>query len=89
MNGAGSSAVPPEVLALARDAILPAAIEVAGWAIITRNGWRRRASSFRPRRARMKLNLRNMWARMAMTRADVQTFHGMLRQIIRHRDGGS
>jgi tRNA/rRNA methyltransferase len=31
----------------------------------------------------MKLNLRNMWARLNLTRADVQTLHGMLRQIAR------
>ena len=29
----------------------------------------------------MKGNLRNMWARLCLTRAEVQTFHGMLRQI--------
>lgn len=29
----------------------------------------------------MRLNLRNMWARLNLTRAEVQTFHGMLRQI--------
>jgi tRNA/rRNA methyltransferase len=29
----------------------------------------------------MKANLRNMWGRLALTRAEVQTFHGMLRQI--------
>jgi len=29
----------------------------------------------------MKGNLRNMWARLGLTRAEVQTFHGMLRQI--------
>ena len=34
----------------------------------------------------MKQNLRNLWSRMALTRADVQTFHGMLRQIVRKRD---
>jgi len=32
----------------------------------------------------MKLSLRNMWARLGLTRAEVQTFHGMLRQIARH-----
>jgi tRNA/rRNA methyltransferase len=31
----------------------------------------------------MRLALRNMWARLHLTRADVQTFHGMLRQIAR------
>ncbi len=29
----------------------------------------------------MQANLRGMWARLALTRAEVQTFHGMLRQI--------
>lgn len=29
----------------------------------------------------MKLNLRNMWSRLGLTRAEAQTFHGMLRQI--------
>lgn len=32
---------------------------------------------------RMKLNLRNMWARLTLTRAEVQTLHGMLRQLLR------
>ena len=31
--------------------------------------------------AGMKLSLRNMWTRLSLTRAEVQTFHGMLRQI--------
>jgi tRNA/rRNA methyltransferase len=31
--------------------------------------------------ANMRLNLRNMWGRLALTKAEVQTFHGMLRQI--------
>jgi len=30
---------------------------------------------------RRTLNLRNMWARLGLTRAEVQTLHGMLRQI--------
>ena len=29
----------------------------------------------------MKANLRNMWGRLGLTRAEVQTVHGMLRQI--------
>ncbi|MCC6863783.1 MAG: RNA methyltransferase [Rhodobacteraceae bacterium] len=37
---------------------------------------------FPPDKAKvMKLNLRNMWARLGLTQAEVQTFHGMLRQI--------
>ncbi|MBO6884730.1 MAG: RNA methyltransferase [Marivita sp.] len=34
----------------------------------------------------MKLNLRNMWSRMPLTRADVQTLHGVLRQMVRWKD---
>ncbi|WP_198672104.1 RNA methyltransferase [Pseudogemmobacter bohemicus] len=30
----------------------------------------------------MRLNLRNMWGRLGLTRAEVQTLHGMLRQIL-------
>jgi len=33
----------------------------------------------------MRLNLRNMWARLPLTRADVQALHGMLRQLLRNR----
>ncbi len=33
----------------------------------------------------MRRNLRNMWSRFGLTRAEVQTLHGMLRQIIRSR----
>ncbi|MFD1913756.1 RNA methyltransferase [Halodurantibacterium flavum] len=35
--------------------------------------------------AGMKINLRNMWSRMPLTRADVQTLHGILRQMVRRR----
>ncbi|XDA96679.1 RNA methyltransferase [Sulfitobacter sp. LCG007] len=31
----------------------------------------------------MKINLRNMWSRMPLTRADVQMLHGILRQLLR------
>ncbi|WP_375172989.1 RNA methyltransferase [Pseudooceanicola sp.] len=31
----------------------------------------------------MKLNLRNLWSRMPLTRADVQTLHGVMRQMVR------
>lgn len=33
--------------------------------------------------ANMKLNLRNLWSRMSLTRSDVQILHGMLRQLTR------
>ena len=31
----------------------------------------------------MKLTLRNLWSRMALTQADTRIFHGMLRQLTR------
>ena len=31
----------------------------------------------------MKVNLRNMWSRMRLTRADVQMLHGIMRQMVR------
>ncbi|MCE0503826.1 RNA methyltransferase [Roseivivax sp. GX 12232] len=36
----------------------------------------------------MKLNLRNLWSRMPLTRSDVQTLHGILRQMVRWKDRG-
>lgn len=38
--------------------------------------------------AGMKTNLRNLWSRMPMTRADVQVFHGILRQMVRWKERG-
>ena len=35
----------------------------------------------------LRTNLRNMWSRMPMTRADVQLLHGALRQLVRGRGG--
>jgi tRNA/rRNA methyltransferase len=36
--------------------------------------------------ASMKLNLRNMWSRLPLTRADVQMLHGMMRQMVRWKE---
>ena len=36
--------------------------------------------------ANMKINLRNLWSRMPLTRADVQMLQGALRQLIRGKD---
>jgi len=36
----------------------------------------------------MKMNLRNMWSRMPLTRADVQILHGMMRQMVRWKERG-
>ncbi len=38
--------------------------------------------------AAMKMNLRNLWSRMPLTRADVQVFHGILRQMVRWKERG-
>ncbi|MFV0513084.1 MAG: RNA methyltransferase [Jhaorihella sp.] len=38
----------------------------------------------------MKLNLRNLWSRMRLTRADVRMLHGIMRQMVRWKmRGGS
>ncbi|MGH1425798.1 MAG: RNA methyltransferase [Pseudooceanicola sp.] len=36
----------------------------------------------------MKINLRNLWSRMALTRADVQMLHGVMRQMVRWKERG-
>jgi tRNA/rRNA methyltransferase len=76
-----ASAMPPEVLML------------AGGELASRADVGRLADHFEERlelagfffplakAPHMKANLRNMWARLNLTRAEVQTFHGMLRQI--------
>lgn len=34
----------------------------------------------------MKMNLRNLWSRMPLTRADVQMLHGIMRQMVRWKE---
>lgn len=42
---------------------------------------------FPPEKAEgMKINLRNLWSRMQMTRADVQMLHGIMRQMVRWKE---
>ena len=36
----------------------------------------------------MKANLRNLWSRLPLTRADVQMLHGILRQMVRWKECG-
>ena len=44
---------------------------------------------FPPEKAEgMKINLRNMWSRMRLTRADVQMLHGIMRQMVRWKERG-
>ncbi|KJZ20213.1 RNA methyltransferase [Loktanella sp. S4079] len=38
--------------------------------------------------ANMKLNLRNLWSRMPLTRADAQMLHGIMRQMVRWKERG-
>lgn len=38
--------------------------------------------------ANMKVNLRNLWSRMPLTRADVQVLHGIMRQMVRWKEKG-
>lgn len=73
--------VPPEVMELART-------EFASGLEVEKLGdhfeQRLEAAGFFYPEAKvpgMKQALRNMWSRLNLTRADVQTFHGMLRQI--------
>lgn len=49
-----------------------------------------RAGLFFPenKAAGMKLVMRNMWARLDLSRADVQLLHGVLRQMVRWKDRG-
>ncbi len=49
-----------------------------------------RAGFFFPehKAANMKMNLRNLWSRMTLTRADVQMLHGVMRQMVRWKDKG-
>lgn len=38
--------------------------------------------------ASMKQNLRNLWSRMPLTRADTQMLHGIMRQMVRWKEKG-
>jgi len=38
--------------------------------------------------ARMKTNLRNLWSRLPLTRADVRMLHGVMRQMVRRSGRG-
>ena len=83
-------ATPPEVMGLARTEFASRLdVEKLGDHFEERLG---DAGFFFPadKADNMRLNLRNMWARLNLTRAEVQTFHGMLRQIawkLRQQDG--
>jgi tRNA/rRNA methyltransferase len=75
------AAPPPEVMALARTEFA-SALEVERLGDHFEDRLQAAGFFFPPDKVDgMKLNLRNMWSRLNLTRAEVQTFHGMLRQI--------
>jgi tRNA/rRNA methyltransferase len=77
--------VPPEVMALAGTEFA-SAVEVEKLGDHFEERLELAGFFFPPDKAPgMKLNLRNMWARLNLTRADVQTLHGMLRQFARRQ----
>lgn len=72
---------PPEVMGLARTEFAQRH-EVEKLAAHFEERLEAAGFFFPPTKAEgMRLNLRNMWGRLNLTRAEVQTFHGMLRQI--------
>lgn len=73
---------PPEVLDMARTDFASAA-EIAALGDHL-EGVLEEAGFFFPadKAARMKRNLRQIWSRLPLTRADVGTLHGMFRQIV-------
>ena len=80
------SDTPPEVLALGRTE-RASALEVRHLADHYEERLEAAGFFFPATKAEgMKLNLRNLWSRMPLTRADVQTLHGALRQLLRRRD---
>jgi tRNA/rRNA methyltransferase len=80
------SDTPPEVLALGRTE-RASALEVKHLADHYEDRLEAAGFFFPATKADgMKLNLRNLWSRMPLTRADVQTLHGALRQLLRRRD---
>lgn len=82
--------VPPEVMALAGTEFA-GAVELARLGDHFEEKLDAAGFFFPPTKAAgMKRNLRNMLSRLALTRADAQMLHGILRQLVRGRqDGGS
>lgn len=81
------SAVPPEVMAMAgTDFASGVEVEALGDHYENRM---QEAGFFWPlaKADSMKLNLRNMWGRLGLTRAEVQMLHGVMRQMARWAEG--
>ena len=79
-------AMPAEAMAMA-GAVFATQVEVARLGDHVEEKLAATGFFFPPEKApAMKLSLRNMWSRMALTRAEVQTLHGILRQLARKRE---
>lgn len=83
---AGDTA-PPEVMELARTDFASGA-EIAALGDHMEARLEEAGFFFPPDKAEgMRRNLRQVWGRLPLTRADVQTFHGILRQMVRWAEG--
>ncbi|MCX7888591.1 MAG: RNA methyltransferase [Rhodobacteraceae bacterium] len=83
-----TAAQPPEVTAMA-GTVFASAGEVERLAGHWEEALQAAGFFFPPAKAAsMKASLRNFWSRMPLTRSEVQTLHGMLRQLMRPRDRG-
>ncbi len=79
---------PPERMAMAR-AGLATRLEVEKLGDHYEERLEEAGFFFPPEKAAgMKLNLRNLWSRMPLTRADVQLLHGIMRQMARWKERG-
>ncbi|MEX0287038.1 MAG: RNA methyltransferase [Paracoccaceae bacterium] len=81
-----SSEVQPETLELAKGD-WATGIEVEKLAEHYEDRLQEAGFFFPPEKAEgMKINLRNLWSRMTLSRADVQMLHGILRQMVRWKE---
>ncbi len=84
----GQADVPPERMELARTE-LATRLEVEKLGDHYEERLEEAGFFFPPAKAPgMKLNLRNLWSRMPLTRADVQLLHGIMRQMVRWKERG-
>jgi tRNA/rRNA methyltransferase len=82
-----SSSVPPEVMALAKTDFA-SGLEVEKLGLHYEERLEEAGFFWPPEKAEsMKLTLRNLWGRLNLTRADVQTLHGVMRQMVRWAEG--
>jgi tRNA/rRNA methyltransferase len=80
-------ATPPEVMELARTDFATGA-EIAALGDHVEARLEEAGFFFPPAKAEgMRRSLRQIWGRLPLTRADVQTLHGMFRQMVRWAEG--